>query len=248
MIILPSTRGVLQSASGGDPAFSTVVNLTHFDGSNGAVPPYTNNGSAATGFTTVVAGGALTTSISKFGVSSYNGTPTPGRHVYVIGGGSAYTVGTNDFTYEFWVYPLTLNIDYNSVKVYFDTRTSTGTGSPVVILYTPVADGSLRMNTGSDVITSAAGVITAAAWNAIAVSRASGTTRLFVNGTQVGSSYTDSNSYAATGQIYLGSAYNNGGGCLGYFDEFRFSNGSVGSGAGRYTANYTPETAAFPDS
>lgn len=241
MIINPYRFGV----GGGDPSFASVVNLTHFNGSNGATPPYTNNGSSATGFNTVVAGGVLTTSFAKFGASSYDGTPTPGRSVYVNGGGSEYTLGTNDFTYEFWVYPLTLNIDYNSVKIYMDTRSTTGTGTPQLVVNAVSADGSLRVSDGAGNvrITGAAGIITAAAWNAVAVCRNAGTLRLFVNGTQAGANYTDSNNYAGTGSIFLGAAYNNAGGCLGYFDEFRFTNG-----VGRYTAGYTPAVAAFPDS
>ena len=79
-------------------------------------------------------------------------------------------------------------------------------------------------------------------WYHIAVCRASGSTRMFVNGTQVGSTYVDTTTYLQT-PVFIGSSYLGTTELLnGYIDDMR-----VTKGLARYTANFTPPTTAFPN-
>jgi len=228
----------LLTASGSvvtDPYFATVVQLAHFDGPN-ASTTYTN--SCPRGNT-----------IANFGSSSL----TSGD--YVFGGASVrvlsqppmanahvdYKFGTNDFTIEFRYRP-----DGLAVKNILDMRANGVANTPCATFYT-LSNGTLvYFVSNTDRVTSASGVIVAAIWNAIAYSRVSGTGRLFVNGTQVGSNFTDSINYNASTELWIGSwtaapsAVN--------YDELRISNGLYGAGAGRYAANYTLAAAAFPNS
>ena len=78
-------------------------------------------------------------------------------------------------------------------------------------------------------------------WNHIAVSRVSGTARMFLNGTQTGPSVNASTwSLANTLSKGIGGGYNGNGNTLftGYISNIRLL-----SGTGLYSANFTPSTA-----
>ncbi len=83
-----------------------------------------------------------------------------------------------------------------------------------------------------------------AAWNHITLSRVSGTTRLFINGTQEGSSYTDANTYSGM-YITVGGLYTDASG------DYKTPNGYMGpirithSGRG-YSSNFTQGSLPFP--
>ncbi|MDP6584156.1 MAG: hypothetical protein QF535_05835, partial [Anaerolineales bacterium] len=78
-------------------------------------------------------------------------------------------------------------------------------------------------------------------WYHIAVSRdGSNDVRMFVDGTQVGSTQSDSTSIVTTEGLWVGGGYNSTARLLdGYMDEIRISD------TARYTSNFTPSTTAF---
>ena len=93
---------------------------------------------------------------------------------------------------------------------------------------------------GVDRISSSA--LSANTWYHVALSRASGSTKLFIDGTQSGSTYTDSNNYGTTAPFVVGTYYS--GGSLvttnlfnGYVQDVRVTNGLA-----RYTNSFTPPT------
>lgn len=148
------------------------------------------------------------------------------------------TIGTGDFTIEFWVY---FNSGATTTRYLIDWRPS-GTEGVYPTIYT---DGSslLRYYVSSATrITGSA--LSATTWTHIAVARSGTSTRMFVNGTQVGSTYTDSNNYLGpasrpvigTAGLSLGT-----GSFSGYMDDLRITVGYA-----RYTTNFTPPSAAFP--
>ena len=81
-------------------------------------------------------------------------------------------------------------------------------------------------------------------WAHIAVCRSGSNTRLFVNGTQQGSTYTTLTNFDSGGNLFIGtSAYSTSRYmAAGYIDDIRITKGYA-----RYTANFTPPTAAFPN-
>jgi hypothetical protein len=146
-------------------------------------------------------------------------------------------LGSGDFTIECWVFLYNQGGHGNSNNdCIIDFRPSTGSG----------AYGTLYiLNNGSSVnwYANSANRITGSAipnytWTHLAVCRVSGSTRLFINGTQSGSTYTDSINYL-TSPVEIGQ-FNDGTGA-GYLNGY-VSNLRIIKGTGLYSSNFTPPT------
>lgn len=171
----------------------------------------------------------ISTSQYKFGTSSLvlDGT---GDYIFTPSD-SDFAYGTGDFTIEFWYY----RVGSGVFQVLFDHRTaSTDVAVMVAVnnsnqIYTYINGGIRNQGTTA---------LVANTWYHIAVTRTSGSTRLFINGTQEGSTYSDTNNYPAK-QIRIGTDYAGNSGVNGYIDEVRVSNIS------RYSGTFTPTTIPF---
>ena len=177
----------------------------------------------------------LSTAQKQFGTASvlFDGTGDD----LSLATSSDFGFGTGDFAVEAFIRPTAITV--------FDTVFDFRTANPEVALVISInSSGQIVVNVnGSNVITG--GSLSINTWAHIAVSRVSGTTSLFVNGSRVGSAYTDSNDYGNTKTLKIGRAYDGGNAFAGYIDEIRIS-----KGAARYAnaASITVPTAAFtPD-
>ena len=179
----------------------------------------------------------ISTSVVKYGTGSlaFDGTGD-----YLVPNSPTtdlYAFGTGDFTIEFWLY-------LNSVSGYivpYDGRAS-GANSTTPTIYLLTATPRYYVN-GADRITGSS--LSTGQWYHIAVARSGTSTKLFVNGTQAGSTYTDSIAYTNTiNRPIIGGDGNapNTNLVNGYIDDLRITKGYA-----RYTANFTPPTAAFPN-
>jgi hypothetical protein len=103
-------------------------------------------------------------------------------------GESQMAFGTSDFTIEFFAY---INVLGTFMNFYDSRPTSTNGAYPTIYKHT---DNTLRYyaNTGERIT---GPVLTTNTWYHIVVSRVSGVTRMFVDGTQIASTYTDSTTY-----------------------------------------------------
>jgi hypothetical protein len=196
---------------------------------------YTNAGitdAAAKNVFETVDGAQISTAQSKWGGSSM---AFDGSGDYVIEPTSLnYGYGTGDFTIEFWLY-------LNSTGL--QTIISQLSSNPQVKPHIYYSSGVKLYVNGADVITG--GTLTVSTWNHIAVSKSGSSTKLFINGTQSGSTYTDTNNYGTTSPLIIadyGFPTPTGANQLnGYINDLRITKGYA-----RYTANFTPPTAAFP--
>jgi len=144
-----------------------------------------------------------------------------------------FAFGTGDFCLEAWIYRTT---DSGTSQILFDFRTTTSQIVPNIFLSATYVPGYLV--NGSQVITGSS-PIALNTWTHIAVSRSGTSTKLFVNGTQSGSTYTDTNNYIEC-PLAIGSRFDGTLGFYGYIDEVRISNGTP-----RYTTTFTAPIAAL---
>jgi len=99
---------------------------------------------------------------------------------------------------------------------------------------------NLRFNQGSTDHISDSGTVDLGQWYHIAVSRASGTTKMFKNGTQVGSNYSDTNNYTSSTLEIGQRSTSNGNPFDGWITNVR-----IVLGTALYTSNFTSPTAAL---
>ena len=172
--------------------------------------------------------GPPTVSTSGSGSISFNGS----SQYLNYAAQTPFAFGTGDFTIELWAYPTG---GLAATPSYIDFRGSS-VPSPAPVFYNN--NGTLSyFVAGANQIT--ASYSTLNAWVHLAIVRISGATKMYVNGTQVGSTYTDTNNYVVgTGGPYI--AQNGAGG--GYYTGY-MSNIRVVKGVGVYTGTFTPPTA-----
>jgi Concanavalin A-like lectin/glucanases superfamily len=145
--------------------------------------------------------------------------------------------GTGDFTVEFWLYTAVANTSYNVI----DWR-PTSTQGAYLSFYLQTGTPKVYFNS-ADQITGGS-TIPATTWTHIAICRSGSSMRLFVGGTQSGSTLTNTTNFiGSTNRPAIGGF----GGFTndplnGYIDDLRIT-----KGVARYTANFTAPTAAFPD-
>jgi Concanavalin A-like lectin/glucanases superfamily len=183
----------------------------------------------------ITAGAAqISTTQYKFGSSSISFNGTTGY--LTIPSSTLFGYGSGDFTIEMWYYFTGTTSD---TRYFFDQRTSAGGSqlAPAVFLNAGVINVYLN-----GVYAIVGPTVTTNNWNHLALVRSSGVTKLYINGSQAGSNYTDANSYVASSMtIGATPAAVNTYNWSGYIDDFRVTNGYA-----RYTSNFTAPTAAFP--
>ena len=181
---------------------------------------------------TVNGNAAVSATQSKFGGSSiaFDGT---GDYLS-IASNTDFNFGTGDFTIEFWVYRNVSGAQHDIL----DFRTA-GTSQNVPRVYINSANILAYFVAGATRITGGSGnIVSAGAWHHIAVSRQGTSTKLFLDGIQAGSTWTDTTTYIQC-PLTIGAQYNGSNSVNGYIDEVRVSN------TARYTATFTPNATAF---
>lgn len=107
--------------------------------------------------------------------------------------------GTGDFTIEAWVYCTSATVG----RTLLDFRASgSATSQAKVALYFTTAGTFSYFVSGAARISTTA--VTINMWHHVALCRMSGVTRMFVDGTQQGSNYTDTNNLSTTSDLVIG--------------------------------------------
>jgi len=183
--------------------------------------------------------GASVQRFNPFGASSAYSTSVIGGSGYFDGtsdsltytGGSSLNFGTGDFTIELWAY-----------------LANTGTYSPFLRPDDSGAfpefgynfsTGQLQFDARSGAIAAVTTTMPTNQWAHIAACRSGTNLRLFINGTQVGSTTTNSTNFGSTtGTIRIGgSSFSGSHNVNGYVSNFR-----VLKGTALYTTTFTPPT------
>lgn len=216
-----------------DPYFSSVSLLLHMNGSNGGTR-FTDSGYAPK-VMTANGSAAISTTQSKFGAASglFDGSTsslsTPAS--------ADFSLSTGDFTAEGWLYPTALGASGATQRVFLSL------GSNALTL--AVWNNGLRVAKAdvANVLDAASSSVVVNQWFHFAVTRSSGTLRIFINGTLAASTTYSTALDRTTGNAFVGAYYTTGASSFaGHIDELR-----VTKGVARYTSAFTPPTAAFPD-
>lgn len=234
---LNCTSGAASARAGGfrrmasAPDASTIL-LVNFNGTNGST---TFTDSAPSPHTLSAGGNAqISTTNPKFGSGCLllDGT---GDYANITGSPSDLAFGSSDdFCIEFWA-----NLVSSAGPTLLDFRLN-GTTTVAPTLYCTVGGVLTYHVNGADRITGA--VFGMSAYRHVAYCRASGSGRLFLEGTQIGSTYADAQNYVTGSTLYIGGNSNNTNFTNGRIDGLRIKRGV---GAGIYTANFTPHTSEF---
>ena len=157
-----------------------------------------------------------------------------GSQTLTVPTSTTFGYGTGDFTIEFWAY-------FNSVAtntIVSNLQTTAGI-QPHLYL---TAGAALAYYTNG-VVSITGSVVTTGVWYHIALVRIGGSTKIYLNGTQTGSTYTDTNNYGTTNPLVVGDYYTSGSTLSGanrlngYISNLR-----VVKGVGVYTNAFTPPT------
>lgn len=174
----------------------------------------------------------ISTSVKKYGTGSmaFDGTGD-----WLIAPDSInLQFGSSSFTIECWVYLSSTGVAQGLIA-----KGSSTTGW----LLSVNSSNQVSFTDTSTAITST-GALSASTWYYIAVVRtgtSTNQTKIYINGTNDGTG-TSATTFNQTNSLYVGADRTGGSNLNGYIDDLRITNGVA-----RYTANFTPPTAAFPD-
>lgn len=234
---------VAGGGGGGDPNFSDVSLLMHFDGANGSTTFVDSSSNALTA--TAQGNAQLSTAQSRFGTASLL-LDGAGDYVRIpAAAGGPLDFGSGNFTIEGWirVTALTSSLSEDAVlgvassggSTTYSVRISTtsaqlfGSGTFGGTLRNAIAAGTVALNT----------------WMHFAVVRNGGSLRSYLNGAGGTSVSVSGALQAPNSNLALGTLGDFATGTRdyhGFIDELRIT-----KGVARYTADFTPPTAPFPD-
>jgi hypothetical protein len=149
------------------------------------------------------------------------------------------TFGTGDLTLECWIYQTATST--STYRVIFGDNVYGGTGGYTLYSYNNALNLWKGSGGGGAEVIAPAGTITLNTWTHVAWTRSGSSNRLFINGTQVGSTTTDATNYTSTAS-FIGASQSGTLPFAGYIDDLRITKGYA-----RYTSNFTPPSSAFKD-
>ena len=226
-----STRQfTVTTATGEGVLFANNVLLIHADGTNNQ-NNHTFLDSSNNNFTITRANNATQGSYSPFSQTGWSGYFDGTGDSLTYTGGSSINFGTSDFTIELYV-----NMANTGTFSAFLRPDDTGTFPEFGYDW---STGELKFQARDGAIASIATSFTPNAWRHVAVSRSGTSLRLFVNGTQVGSTVTNSTNFGSPSNAIriAGSSFSGTHSVNGYISNFR-----VIKGTALYTTTFTPST------
>jgi hypothetical protein len=219
-----------------DPQFTSVSLLLHGNGANGSTT-FTDNSRFGHSFTTT-GSPTISTTESKFGGSSlfFNGSSS-----LTTTSAEAFSLGGQDFTIEVWANLSSVSagrtiLSFNSVSPAADSLLfgyANGTG---VVFYMRSTSASWDIADSRPL----APTINIGQWHHLAISRSGSSIYAFQDGVLKSTTTSSLPLFPSTNRLFVGTWSSNF--ANGYIDDLRIT-----KGVARYTANFTPPAAPFPD-
>lgn len=226
-----SGRAVASGATT-DQYFPNTVLLLNDTGTNGAqnntfIDSSTNN------FTITRNGNATQGSVNPFEPTGYWSGNFSGSSQYLtVSTNSAFTYGLSDFTIECWVFLTTTGV----LQYIIDQRNSGTANAVIPAIYVSASNVLTYFVSNAAQITGTTALVIGT-WYHVAVSRGTLSTKMFLNGTQEGSTYVDANNYEASRVVISSNAATAGNYLTGFISNVRLVNGTA-----VYTSAFTPPT------
>lgn len=228
---------------GSDPYWANVVSLLHFDGPDGSSTFTDEKGKSWTRSPNTI----IDTAQSQFGGSSLR-IPSGDEFLRATLDSADFEFGAGDFTIECWVLPdsLTGAGQFPAIA----GKQHADSSQCEYLLYLNQNNSGLAFHYSQNGTTrsfaSKTGALTLGQKHHVAVSRSGSDLRVFLDG--VGGSVVNVAGvtlFAGTAPFIIGrhGLSQAGNAWVGWIDELR-----VTKGVGRYTGDFTPPTAAFPNS
>jgi hypothetical protein len=217
-----------------DSSFAFNSLLLHGNGTNGSTVITDSSGSPKT--VTAFGNAQISTAQSKFGGSSI---AFDGNGDYLnIPRSSQFDFGSGDFTVETWLYANTVGSVASIINTYATSPSASG------FAFQREANSTISgyIYTGSTSVgATSASSISSNQWYHVAWVRNSTSLRMYLNGTggtniSTSATVNDTNNIMQIGREGTSFQWD------GYLDDLRIT-----KGVARYTANFTPPTAPFPD-
>jgi hypothetical protein len=215
-----------------DPYFNQTVLLLNDTGTNGAqnntfIDSSTNN------FSITRNGNATQGSVNPYEPTGYWSGNFSGSSQYLtVSTNSAFTYGVSDFTIECWVFLTTTG----ALQYIIDQRNSGTANAVIPAIYVSASNVLTYFVSNAAQITGTTALVIGT-WYHVAVSRGTLSTKMFLNGTQEGSTYVDANNYAASRVVISSNAATAGNYLTGFISNVRLVNGTA-----VYTSAFTPAT------
>ena len=223
-----------------DPYFSNVSLLLHGDGTNGSTTIVDSSPSPKT--VTAVGDAQISTAQSKFGGSSLRFTVDSTDHLAIPASTSLQITAAEDFTVEAWIYLLgNRTYNYFVSKGGGTTREWAFAAGPSNLIFYWSTNGGF---TGDQVLSRSAS-LPLSTWIHVAAVKSGSVIKLFKDGVQQGADGAFTSIYGGNGTTWVGRFMDFGAishSLNGQVDDFRITKGIA-----RYTSNFTPPTAPFPD-
>jgi hypothetical protein len=240
-IYVPGKVVLAQTYVEGDRNFSNVSLLLHGDGTNGSTTITDSSPSPKT--VTAVGNAQISTAQSKFGDASI---AFDGNNDYLDSSDASLALSTGNFTIELFVNRAGNPSTSTATSSLFDFRTSEPSVNAHAYIQGSSAGQALRFTyyvNGVDRIISSTQATTGV-WRHLAIVRNNSVTTMYIDGVSEGT-WADASNYTSSTLRVSGRFAAISGNFLslnGYIDDLRITNGVA-----RYTANFTPPTAAFAD-
>jgi hypothetical protein len=219
---IPPTLAMSPTVTIGSSTYNAVLLL---NGTNGSVVDAHGSTNIET-----IGNAQISTAIKKYGTASMYFDGSGDR--LMTTSGPTNSLGSGDFTIEFWIYSITLPANARLLS-----QGSYTTGEYLFIVYSSGAADFCEATTAR--LSFPASSFVTATWQHIAIVRSGTTIKGYVNGTSVATA-TSTYNYSAITNTYIGSNPNTASQDFnGYLDELRITKYA------RYTSNFTAPTSAF---
>jgi hypothetical protein len=224
-----------------DPNFSSVTLLLHMNGSNNSTT-FTDNSSNA--FTLTANGNAkISTAQSKFGGAGglFDGS---GDHLSISSPGTSLrNWWTSDFTVEYWIRAAAFTQGGAGVAPVIVGNMS-ATTSTNYWSFGPISSGAVRFYyfNGAVVTMTTSTTLATNTWYHLAFVKSGTGLTIYIDGVSSATSTVSGTPQSSSSTAFCIGQFSNAS-FNGYLDELRIT-----TGVARYTANFTPPTAAFPNS